>query len=158
MFRIFAVLFILVPIVEIGVFIQVGDQIGLSKTLIIVVLTAIIGINLLKQQGFVAWREIQLSMAQGKIPAVEMAAAAQLLFAGGLLLTPGFVTDGIGFLLMVPQVRQFFAEKMISRGSFQSHSTTQSFDGSPFQQSPKPDHLTGRVVDGEVVNDNDERS
>lgn len=55
MFRILLVLFILVPIIEIAVFIQVGEQIGLSWTLLVVILTAVVGVNLLKQQGFRAW-------------------------------------------------------------------------------------------------------
>ena len=105
MFKIFLTLFILVPIVEIAVFIQVGGLLGPGLTIIIVIITAVLGVNLLKQQGFKAWRDIQQSTLGGQIPALEMASAAQLLFAGGLLLTPGFVTDIIGFLLMVPSFR-----------------------------------------------------
>jgi len=152
MFRILLILFILVPIVEIAVFIRVGDQIGLSWTIIIVVLTAIIGVNLLKQQGFRAWQEIQESIARGNMPAVEMAAAAQLLFAGGLLLTPGFVTDAVGFLLMVPQVRLNLAKMMISRGTFKAATfKSQTFYHSEqsHHESSDSDQSSGRTIEGE---------
>lgn len=158
MFRFLLVLFILVPIIEIAVFIQVGEVLGLGATLFIVVITAVLGVNLLKQQGFKAWRDIQLSMAQGNIPAVEMAAGAQLLFAGGLLLTPGFVTDIIGFSLMVPQLRLYLARQMIKKGmmstaggsttgsvSFTSRTNFQS--GSPFDKTQ--DKNPGRTIEGE---------
>ena len=158
MFRILLVLFILVPIIEIAVFIQVGEQIGLSWTLLVVIATAILGVNLLKQQGFKAWQEIQLSLAQGQIPAVEMAAAGQLLFAGGLLLTPGFVTDVVGFLLMVPQVRLHLARMLIAQGMFKAkqsqgfyHSqTTHQFTNTKSSANDDPTKMRGgRVIEGE---------
>jgi UPF0716 protein FxsA len=130
MFKILLLLFIFVPIAEIGIFIQVGDRIGLATTLFVVIVTAVIGVNLLKQQGFRSWQNIQNSIAQGQVPAVEMAAAAQLLFAGGLLLTPGFLTDTIGFILMIPQVRRLLANKLISMGSLHVQSSSfESKDG-----------------------------
>ncbi|MBV1910342.1 MAG: FxsA family protein [Kangiellaceae bacterium] len=153
MFRFLIFLFILVPIIEIGVFIQVGDVIGLGWTLIIVVATAVLGVNLLKQQGFKAWQDIQLSMAKGNMPATEMAAAAQLLFAGGLLLTPGFVTDAIGFTLMIPQLRLALASKLISAGTFKAASfNDQSFNqqnSHTYQHSSQND---SRTIEGEFEN------
>jgi len=152
MFRILIILFILVPIIEIAVFIQIGEMVGLSWTLVVVILTAVIGVNLLKQQGFRAWRDIQTSIAQGKMPAVEMASAAQLLFAGGLLLTPGFVTDIVGFLLMIPQVRYFLANKLIASGNLSTtsyYSTTykQTNQSQPYENDSQSSN--GRIIDGE---------
>jgi len=148
MFRILVILFILVPIVEIAAFIKVGNALGTGKTLFIVIITAILGVYLLKQQGLKAWRDIQLSMAQGKLPAIEMAAAAQLLFAGGLLLTPGFVTDTVGFVLMIPQIRHFLAEKMIKKGILSAKSVHS--DHLNQQNSHSNDSLhQGRTVEGE---------
>ena len=145
-------LFILVPIIEIGVFIQVGGLLGLWPTLLVVFVTAVIGVNLLKQQGIRAWMDIQNSMAQCKIPALEMASAAQLLFAGGLLLTPGFVTDGVGFALMIPAVRIWLAKFLMKHWSnkvtVQSTSsfyyTNQSNTDSSFEQSPFDHTNSGR--------------
>ena len=147
MFRILLVLFILVPIVEIAVFIQVGEVLGLGITLFTVVITAVLGVNLLKQQGFKAWRDIQQSMAQGKVPAVEMAAGAQLLFAGGLLLTPGFVTDIIGFSLMVPQLRLYLAKHMIKRGIMSAVSANTDNNSSNFNYTGQADFQSGSPLD-----------
>jgi len=148
MFRLLVILFILVPIIEIAAFIKVGDILGLEMTLFIVIATAILGVNLLKQQGFKAWRDIQLSMAQGNLPAVEMAAAAQLLFAGGLLLTPGFVTDIIGFTLMIPQVRRSLATKMIAKGILAAKSAHTSYS-SQSSSSSYNNSDQGRTIEGE---------
>ena len=152
MFKLLIILFILVPIIEIAVFIQIGEMVGLSWTLVVVILTAVIGVNLLKQQGFRAWRDIQISIAQGKMPAIEMASAAQLLFAGGLLLTPGFVTDIIGFLLMIPQIRYYLANKLIAKGSlsatsYYSATYQQTNQSQPFEDDNQPSN--GRIIDGE---------
>ena len=162
MFRLLVLFFIFVPIVEIMLFIRVGDQIGLASTLFIVVITAIIGVHLLKQQGLQSWHKIQNMMTQGQVPALEMAAAAQLLFAGGLLLTPGFLTDSIGFVLMVPQIRQLVARHFISSGFTQvytrQNSQTQSFtEEQKFDtQRHKPNGAAfakhsnnGRTIEGE---------
>ena len=160
MFRFLFILFILVPIIEIGVFIQVGDQLGLSATIAIVIVTAIIGVNLLKQQGFVALRDIQQSFNQGQLPALELAAGAQLLFAGGLLLTPGFVTDGLGFLLMIPKIRMAFARFLISRISLSNINSSSQFNGGSFyysqtQQSPfeANNQNKDRIFEGELAPD-----
>jgi len=148
MFRILLILFILVPIIEIVAFIRVGEAIGINMTILIVIVTAILGVNLLKQQGFRAWREIQLSMAQGNVPAVEMAAGAQLLFAGGLLLTPGFVTDIVGFTLMIPQVRRFLAQKMIARAVLKAKSKVYQHSTS-HEDSSNHHSDQGRTIEGE---------
>lgn len=152
-------IFILVPIIEIAVFIQVGELIGLATTLIVVFLTAIIGVNLLKQQGLKAWQDIQQTMAQGQIPAIEMAAAAQLLFAGGLLLTPGFVTDIIGFALMVPGIRQAIALAMLKHWSNRSHKTSSAqfyyHNQQGFENNRPNQSRQGRTIEGEAERHDD---
>ncbi len=101
--------FILVPIVEIAVFIKVGDQIGLWPTIGIVVLTAMIGTALLRQQGLSVLFRIQENLAANRIPVRELFDGVCLVIAGALLLTPGFVTDTIGFLLFVAPLRRSLA-------------------------------------------------
>jgi UPF0716 protein FxsA len=97
--------FIAVPLVEIGVFIQVGGWIGLWPTLAIVVVTAIAGTALLRAQGLAVLNRARSQMDQGVVPAREMFDGICLVFAGALLLTPGFVTDAVGLLLFVQPVR-----------------------------------------------------
>jgi len=113
LFKTLFLAFILVPLIEIAVFIQVGEQIGLFNTLIIVILTAIAGTYLLRQQGLQAFREIQVRLAHGQLPAIEMVGAMILLVAGAMLLTPGFVTDLLGLALMMPIMRNRLAAFLI---------------------------------------------
>jgi len=94
-----------VPIAEIAVFIEVGEKIGLGTTLAIVVITAIMGTALLRQQGFSVLARAQTSLQENRFPIAELFDGLCLLFAGALLLTPGFVTDTVGLLLFTPPVR-----------------------------------------------------
>ncbi len=105
--RIIPILFLVVPIVEIAVFILVGQQIGLGLTLALILATAVIGIILLRQQGFNVLERLREDVNAGRVPAAAMADGVLVLVAGILLLTPGFVTDAIGFLLFVPAVRDW---------------------------------------------------
>lgn len=101
----FLILFIAVPIIEIALFIQVGDLIGLWRTLGIVILTAILGTFLLRLQGMAALQRLQTSLNEGGNPVDPIVHGALILAAGLLLLTPGFFTDAVGFSLLVPPVR-----------------------------------------------------
>ena len=103
----FLILFLLiaVPLVEIAVFIAVGERIGLWPTLALVVVTAMAGTALLRHQGLSTLARAQESLAQDRFPMAEVFDGVCLLVAGALLLTPGFVTDGAGLLLFVPTLR-----------------------------------------------------
>lgn len=98
-------LFVVVPIIEIALFIQVGGLIGVWPTIALVILTAIAGTTLLRAQGLSTMRRAQESMNQGQMPIREVFDGACLLIAGVLLLTPGFMTDALGLSLFVPAVR-----------------------------------------------------
>lgn len=98
-------IFIVIPIIEIGLFIQVGGWLGLWPTLLIVILTAYLGTRLLRKQGLETLARLQGSVASGENPLDPIAHAALILVAGVLLLTPGFFTDAIGFSLLLPPVR-----------------------------------------------------
>lgn len=99
-------LFIGVPLVEIALFIQVGGLIGLWPTIGIVILTAVIGTALLRQQGLATLQRAQAELDAQRMPVRELFDGACLLVAGVLLLTPGFFTDAVGFALMVPPLRR----------------------------------------------------
>lgn len=102
--------FIGVPLLEIAVFIQVGQVIGLWPTLATVVLTAVIGTWCLRAQGLATLARARAQIDQGALPTRELFDGACLLIAGALLLTPGFVTDTVGFLLFLPPVRDFLRQ------------------------------------------------
>ena len=99
------VLFILVPIAELAVIIQVGGWIGLWPTLAILVADSLLGAYLMRTQGRAAWRRFNLAVQEARPPAREVADGALIIFGGALLLTPGFITDILGILLLLPPTR-----------------------------------------------------
>lgn len=104
-FSIIPILLLIVPIFEIAVFILIGSEIGVLSTLAMILVTAIIGTILLRQQGLGILQRLQSESRSGHIPGRELVHGAMIMVAGILLLTPGFVTDSIGFLLFVPAFR-----------------------------------------------------
>jgi len=98
-------LFLAVPLIEITLFIQLGSVLDLGWILLIVILTAILGTYLVRQQGRGVLRQLQNSLSEVRDPTEPLAHGAMILFSGALLLTPGFFTDVVGFLLMVPAMR-----------------------------------------------------
>lgn len=100
-------LFLIVPLIEIALFIQIGGLIGLWPTLAIVVLTALLGTMLVRNQGLRALADVQRSFERLDNPSEPLAHGAMILFSGALLLTPGFFTDGVGFALLFPPVRRW---------------------------------------------------
>ncbi|MHA1189658.1 MAG: FxsA family protein [Alphaproteobacteria bacterium] len=98
-------IFLAIPILEIIAFIVIGGQIGIAATLAMILLTAIAGTALLRHQGLAMIGRIRADLAGQRVPAKPLVEGAMIAAAGLLLLTPGFITDGIGFLLFVPPVR-----------------------------------------------------
>ena len=106
MFRFLFLLFLIVPAIEIALFIQIGGMIGILATLFMIVLTAVLGAGLLRWQGLATMLRVQQRLAQGQLPAMEMIEGLMLLISGAFLLTPGFFTDALGFAVLVPVIRQ----------------------------------------------------
>ena len=114
------IIFIAVPIVEIGVFIELGGRIGLWNTITLIVLMAMLGAWLLRRQGLRTLQRAQECFARNEFPMDELFDGVCLLVAGALLLTPGFVTDLMGFLLFIPFVRghlRLWAGRFLMRGN-----------------------------------------
>ena len=102
------VLFLLllaVPVVELWIIIQVAGQLGLGVTLLLLVLISVAGARLLKQQGLHTWRRLQATLSRGQMPTAEVTDGALILLGGALLMTPGFLTDFFGLLLLLPPAR-----------------------------------------------------
>jgi UPF0716 protein FxsA len=108
-----------VPLIEIALFIQVGGWIGLAPTLALVVLTAVIGAWILRRQGISVLMRASRQLSDGSLPVVEVFEALCLVVAGALLLTPGFFTDTIGALLLVPALRRTLYQRL--RGRIELH-------------------------------------
>ena len=115
------ILFIVIPLIELYLIIKVGSYIGALWTVVIVIMTAVIGVNLLRMQGFNTLKRAQQNMEQGAMPAMEMMEGIVLAVGGALLITPGFLTDTIGFICLIPFTRQALIRAMIKRGSVQMH-------------------------------------
>ena len=133
--------FLLVPIIEIALFIQVGGSIGLWPTLGIVVLTAVLGTWLVRTQGRAAIGQLQKSFSELNDPTEPLAHGAMILVAGALLLTPGFFTDAVGFALLLPPVRVAVFRFLAARVTV----TQFQMGGGP---APR-DFGRGDVIDGE---------
>jgi UPF0716 protein FxsA len=99
------VLFIFVPIAELYVIIQVGQEIGALPTIGILVADSIVGSLLLRSQGRLAWRRFNQALSAGRVPAREVLDGAMVIFGGAFLITPGFLTDVVGILLLLPPTR-----------------------------------------------------
>lgn len=120
LFRLFLILFIAIPLIEIYFLIQVGEVIGAWPTVLLVVLTAVIGVGLLRWQGTTTLMRFQTELARGGLPAMPLFEGVLLLVAGALLLTPGFVTDAIGFILLIPPLRRAMIRWALHHGVVRS--------------------------------------
>lgn len=148
-------LLLFIPILEIAVFILIGGQIGIIATLGMILLTAIVGSILLRIQGFATLARIQQKTETGELPGEDLVNGVMIMIAGVLLLTPGFVTDSIGFLLFFPPFRTFLwsslASKVVIRpqtsfyqnsGGRDRHASGENvvdLDPSEFSEKPNPD-------------------
>lgn len=128
MFPVLALIFLLVPVIEIYILIQVGQVIGALWTVFFVVFTAVIGVQLLRSQGLSTLSRAQHKMNQGELPAHEMMEGLGLVVAGAFLLTPGFFTDIVGFLLLFPPTRSFIVTSVAQRLSASAHVHVQGFN------------------------------
>jgi UPF0716 protein FxsA len=157
MFPVFALIFLIVPLVEIYILIQVGQVIGALWTMFFVVFTAVLGVHLLKQQGIATLSRAQHKMQQGEMPAGEMLEGVGLLLAGAFLLTPGFFTDAFGFLLLFPPTRVLLLHSLRRRfeasGHFHVYSDS-SQDPSRGPESSRPN----KVIDGVSYRKDDDAS
>lgn len=144
--------FIGVPIIEIALFIQVGGAIGTPLTLLIVVLTAILGTYMVRQQGRLAIGNLQRSFSELNDPTEPLAHGAMVLISGVLLLTPGFFTDALGFALLVPAIRSAVFRYAKSRVKVQTFSMGGSSQGmgraAPQHNGPS---AAEDVIDGEFT-------
>ncbi|WBU63804.1 FxsA family protein [Paracoccus aerodenitrificans] len=142
------ILFILIPIIEIALFIQVGGLIGLWPTIGLVLLSAVVGMMLIRSQGRRALADLQDSFRSMRDPTRPLAHGAMILFSGALMLTPGFFTDTVGLLLLIPAVRDW-----IMRLAGRRMTVTRS--GFGFDDGKQPRHgWPGReeaTIDGDYV-------
>ncbi len=155
MFPILLFLFIAVPVIEIALFIQVGGVLGVWPTIALVLLTAIVGASLVRSQGLQTLLTVQQRLAQGQLPAQQILEGVMLAAAGVLLLTPGFFTDILGMLVLLPAPRAYFAKQLMSRvvvGNI--HASGAGFEQpNPFHDRANPN---GTTYEGEFERKDDQ--
>ncbi|MBU2967468.1 FxsA family protein [Amphritea sp. 2_MG-2023] len=154
--RFLLLLFIVIPVIEITVLINVGQAIGAWYTVGLVLLSAFIGVNMLRYQGLSTLARAQERMNAGQVPGNEMVEGLVLAVGGALLLTPGFVTDVIGFFCLIPFTRQWLARQAMSRFTIVAMSHRQENpdvdDALDHRQYPSHHSDTGKsgdIIDGD---------
>ncbi|MGH1370477.1 MAG: FxsA family protein [Cellvibrionaceae bacterium] len=146
-------LFVIMPVLEMWVLIEVGSKIGALTTIGLVLLTAMLGLALLRQQGISTVMRANQRMQSGQLPAQEMVEGIFLAVGGALLLTPGFVTDAIGFACLIPGLRHLIIGRLLKKAIFRAtaggagfHQSSQGFRAS----RPADDD----IIEGEYRQDN----
>lgn len=147
MFARLFLLFVTVPVIELFIFLLIGQRIGIPMTLAIILFTGFLGAYLARSQGLKAFARYQEALSQGRLPHEAIIDSLLILIAGVLLLTPGFLTDSIGFALLVPRIRTLI-RRMIEK-SLKERFSVVNLDPAP----PGRGKSEGRVftVDAEVV-------
>lgn len=144
--RFLFLIFVIVPLAEMMLLFEVADRIGGLSTLGLVVLTAVIGVQILKRQGLSTLLRANQRLQEGQLPAQEIVEGMLLAAAGALLLTPGFITDTLGFIFLTGPLRRPIARWVITRGVVQAGGS-QSF----FFWSGRAGDDGDRVVEGEFT-------
>ena len=152
MLRNWPILFIVVPLVELYLIIEIGSMIGALWTVLLVVLTAFIGVTMLRIQGISTLNRARNSMEKGTLPAMEMMEGMALAVGGALLITPGFITDTLGFLCLIPGTRRAMIRYLMARSVMVGPTyTRQNYGHHPHQGGPSQggSHSGGRTIEGE---------
>ena len=139
-------LFVAIPLVELYFLIKVGAEIGAFPTLFLTLFTAMLGAWMVRHQGFATLNRVRESIQRGEVPALEMMEGAVLLICGFMLLLPGFITDAVGFVLLIPPLRRWLLTSGLQRtGILQP----------PGAGQPGPADRQPRVIEGEYRREDD---
>src|SRR3954453_899005 len=150
LFLVMLALFVVVPLVEIYVIIQVGQAIGAWWTILLLILDSIFGAWLIRHEGRRAWQALASALDSGRMPARELADGALILIGGTLMLSPGFVTDALGIVLILPFARPVARRALTRVVTRRLLAGTAQTRQAPRPPGPGPD---GPVVRGEVVDE-----
>ncbi|WP_172565133.1 FxsA family protein [Vibrio navarrensis] len=156
MFPVLLLLFICVPIIEIGLFIQVGGFLGLWPTIGLVLLTAFVGASLVRSQGLQTLLSVQQRLQQGELPAQQIVEGVMLAVAGVLLLTPGFMTDAMGMVVLLPAPRAALARVLMSKVVVKSSFTSHSSEQETFSHRHHDAERSGQTFEGEFERKDDD--
>jgi UPF0716 protein FxsA len=142
------ILFIVVPIAELAVIIQVGEAIGVWWTIALLIADSVLGSLLMRSQGRAVWRRFNTTLSSGRPPAREVADGVLVIFGGALLLTPGFLTDILGLLFLLPPTRAVI-RRVFLREAMRRITVTMATPPMPRNGTRREDDLEGTAVDVE---------
>jgi UPF0716 protein FxsA len=131
---------LLIPFIELYLLIEIGSVFGFFPTVFMIIFTAVLGVYLFRRQGFSTIKRFQETVNAGQVPAYEMIEGVILLIGGIFLIAPGFFTDLIGFIFLIPQLRKAIARYVIE------HYLVASAVNAPFSQPPQPQKS---IIEGE---------
>ena len=146
---IFLIIFVVVPLVELYFMLEVGEVFGAFNTVFLVVLTAVIGGVMVRMQGFSTMMRMRETAARGETPALEMLESGVLLLCGLMLLLPGFLTDTLGFLLLVPPLRKAFVLWGLKRGNFIRQQNPGYHDAEQWHAENRSSENSSRVIEAD---------
>ncbi|MEK9779041.1 MAG: FxsA family protein [Gammaproteobacteria bacterium] len=144
--------FVLMTLLEITVLISVGQAIGSLSTILLIIATAFIGSRLLKQQGWATMARAQQNIAEGQQPTIEILEGVVILISGVLLITPGFITDILGLLGLIPFSRQYFINSFLEKNTERFFSRTTTFYSSNSKTNSEK-KKSNNTIEGEYWED-----
>ena len=144
--------FVLMTLLEITVLISVGQAIGSLSTILLIIATAFIGSRLLKQQGWATMARAQQNIAEGQQPTIEILEGVVILISGVLLITPGFITDILGLLGLIPFSRQYFINSFLEKNTERFFSRTKTFYSSNSKTNSEKKN-SNNTIEGEYWED-----
>lgn len=150
----FFIIFLIIPLIEIALFIEAGEQIGILNTLLLCVLTAFIGSFLVRHQGLQTMSDAQMALNRGTLPVQEIFNGFCILAAGLMLVTPGFFTDAIGFSLLFPPLRVWLRAALAKHFDFK----VSGYGGSSGPMKQDPDVIEGDFVELDEGDENQDKS
>ncbi len=154
----FFIIFILIPLSELFVFASISGEIGLGYALLISLITAILGGAVVKYQGMQTLRAAHETLQRGELPSKELFDGLCLVAAGATLITPGFITDALGFALLIPAFRTIIRNKIIQSGKFQVSEFNTTYYETNYETNDNQRPLDPTVIEAEfeTLNDSDE--
>lgn len=161
----FILVLIAVPLVDLWLLFEISGVIEALPTIALVVFTAVLGGHLVKRQGVSTWKKVQQQMQAGMPPAIELFEGACILVAGALMISPGFITDTAGFLLLIPPLRQAVARWWLQRrlargaaGHSASHGRTHfEYTAYAEREPQQPEVIDAEAIDAEVIDSQEHR-
>ena len=145
------ILFVTVPLIELYLLLKLASVTGVGATVLLVIVTGVIGSWLAKREGLIAWQKFHAALAGGRMPSREIQDGLMIVFSAALLLTPGLLTDIVGFLMLIPFGRNLIRKFVLSRlfqgfGSIQIHTNMYDYESAPLHSFDDAKTVEGKAT------------